>query len=392
MYCLSQQQIDFILNDIGARGVKMESLQLDLLDHICCVIEQNLEEDGDFEAFYAATIKTFYRDRLSEIEDETINLLTFKHYYIMKKIMLISGSLSAILLSAGILFKFLYMVGASALILSGIVTFSLIFLPLVFTLKAREQQHTKDRLIVGLGTLAGILLCMAVLFKVFHWPGANALGVMFIVLTGLVFLPLYFFSGIRHPETKVNTIVGSVIIVAFCGLFLALVRSPHGTRQQNVTDTAQFFRLEQLYQTERSQNAAYLSQPLTDTALQGSQQRIDKLCEQLKQNLVKSETGQAQLSHQFEEENTLLSDGLVENSFNTGTQSGFLRNELKKEAARYNQLLQQAGYSHLQPVMVKHTILETVNERVVTALSDFISIQMVLLQNRRALASANPAL
>ena len=45
MYRLNDQQIDYILSDIGARGVEMESLQLNLLDHICCIVERDLEEN-----------------------------------------------------------------------------------------------------------------------------------------------------------------------------------------------------------------------------------------------------------------------------------------------------------------------------------------------------------
>ena len=44
MYALSDQQIDFILNDIKIRGVETEDLQLNLLDHICCIIECELEQ------------------------------------------------------------------------------------------------------------------------------------------------------------------------------------------------------------------------------------------------------------------------------------------------------------------------------------------------------------
>ncbi|HLP22057.1 MAG TPA: hypothetical protein VK174_17205, partial [Chitinophagales bacterium] len=67
MYCLTEQQIDRILNDIRARGVKTESLQLNLLDHICCIVERDLEPEGDFETFYQATLKTFYKHELREI-------------------------------------------------------------------------------------------------------------------------------------------------------------------------------------------------------------------------------------------------------------------------------------------------------------------------------------
>lgn len=95
MYQISDQQIDYILNDISARGVEMESLQQNLLDHVCCIIENNLEENGDFENFYQKTIKSFYKDELWEIEEETLLLLTYKNYYTMKKIMINSGIAAA---------------------------------------------------------------------------------------------------------------------------------------------------------------------------------------------------------------------------------------------------------------------------------------------------------
>ena len=81
MYQLSDEQIDYIFNDISARGVEMESLQQNLVDHICCIIERDLEENGDFGSFYEKTIKTFYKDALWEIEEETLQLLIFKNYY-----------------------------------------------------------------------------------------------------------------------------------------------------------------------------------------------------------------------------------------------------------------------------------------------------------------------
>src|SRR5690349_18435347 len=96
MYCITDKQVDYILDDIRRNGIEMEDLQLNLLDHICCIIEQQLEEDGDFERFYHATVRQFYKHDLHEIEEETINLLTFKNFYQMKKFMLMSGLFSAV--------------------------------------------------------------------------------------------------------------------------------------------------------------------------------------------------------------------------------------------------------------------------------------------------------
>jgi hypothetical protein len=79
MYPLNEQQLDFILSDINERSVRLESLQYDLLDHICVIIEQQLEKEEDFEKCYEATIRSFYRQELREIEDETRFLLACRN-------------------------------------------------------------------------------------------------------------------------------------------------------------------------------------------------------------------------------------------------------------------------------------------------------------------------
>jgi hypothetical protein len=85
MYSISDQQIDFILHDLEAGGIGTESLRYDLLDHICVIIEQNLKEGGDFEQFYRSAVKTFYRQELREIEEETALLLTLKHRLVLSR-------------------------------------------------------------------------------------------------------------------------------------------------------------------------------------------------------------------------------------------------------------------------------------------------------------------
>ncbi|MHA4812382.1 hypothetical protein ACX0G9_30090 [Flavitalea flava] len=78
MYFLSDDQVDFISMDIRRHGIEIESLQQSLLDHICILIEQNLEQDGDFHAYYNQTITTFYKQELREIEEETLFLINHK--------------------------------------------------------------------------------------------------------------------------------------------------------------------------------------------------------------------------------------------------------------------------------------------------------------------------
>jgi hypothetical protein len=85
MYPLNEQQIDFILRDIHARGIRLESLQYDLLDHICIMIEQKLQKEEDFQTCYEATVSTFYRKELREIEAETLFLLARRNRLVLSR-------------------------------------------------------------------------------------------------------------------------------------------------------------------------------------------------------------------------------------------------------------------------------------------------------------------
>jgi hypothetical protein len=85
MYSLNEQQLDFILADVKARGVRLEGLQYELLDHICVIIEQRLEKEEDFEECYEATISAFYREDLREIEDEARFLLACRNRLILSR-------------------------------------------------------------------------------------------------------------------------------------------------------------------------------------------------------------------------------------------------------------------------------------------------------------------
>lgn len=223
MYCITDEQVEYILNDIRRNGVEMEDLQLNLLDHICCKVEQEFKEHDDFERFYKRALKELCNNSLYEIEEETINLLTFKNYYFMKKAMLISGAVAVGALILGSFFKLMYWPGASILLTLGIFSLSLIFLPLVALLKAKEVSGAAEKGTTISGALAGIGFSLAVIFAVMHWPGGTILWLSTICISLFVFIPLYFFTGIRKPEKKMNTIVISILLVGATCLQFTMV-------------------------------------------------------------------------------------------------------------------------------------------------------------------------
>lgn len=196
MYRISDEQIDYILDDIRRRGIEMEDLQLNLLDHICCIIEHNLSPDGDFEGFYKQTIPKFCKKELWEIEEETILLLTYKNYYTMKKAMILSGNISLALIALGTVFKIFHWPGAAISLLLGFFILCFVFFPSALYFNYNSAKR-------GLGVnltafLGGTAFMLGILFKVMHWPGASMLLLVgWTILLG-AFIPLLLFSKLKE--------------------------------------------------------------------------------------------------------------------------------------------------------------------------------------------------
>lgn len=216
MYSINDEQIDYILNDIRRRGVEMEDLQYNLLDHICCIIEQNLESGGNFEDFYNKTIPKFFKHELWEIEEETILLLTYKNYYTMKKAMIYGGVISLSLIALGTVFKIFHWPGAAISLLLGFFILCFVFLPSVLYL---NYSATKKNIGTNLAAfVGGTVLMIGVLFKVMHWPGTPLLLVAgWTILLG-VFIPLLLFSKLKEnipaKEKRISSL-GAFALITF---------------------------------------------------------------------------------------------------------------------------------------------------------------------------------
>jgi|SRR6185437_4033509 len=78
MTTLTEEQVDHIQADIAARGIRLEGLRDNLLDHICILVEERLEPNADFETVYRSILPAFYRHELYELEEEAIFLASVK--------------------------------------------------------------------------------------------------------------------------------------------------------------------------------------------------------------------------------------------------------------------------------------------------------------------------
>jgi len=222
MYNISDSQVDFILDDIKKRGVELEDLQNNLLDHVCCIIESKMSPNHDFNEFYENTISKFYKTNLAEIEEETKNLLTFKNFYAMKRTMKIIGILSSIFLLFGVFLKTMHWPGSGILIVLGASLFSLIFLPLMMVLKFRDEGQKKDKVIFTVGLVIGIIGIIGMLFRVMHWPHSGKFIESSIGMFVFIFVPIFFVNGYKQPEKRFNTMISSFLMLVGASLLFAI--------------------------------------------------------------------------------------------------------------------------------------------------------------------------
>lgn len=222
MYKVTDEQIDFILDNIKTNGVTIEDLQYNLLDHICCIIENEITEGEDFYKFYGNIMPRFFNKELKEIEQETNNLLTFKNYYAMKNTLKISGIISAVFTLFGAMFKTMHWPGAGPLIVVGGLMFSLIFLPLMIVLKFKDEESKTDKWVFAFGFLMAMGAATGIIFKIMHWPGANLMMRWSTTFFLFGYVPLYYITRIRRPEIKFNTTINAVLMMACGGMMYAL--------------------------------------------------------------------------------------------------------------------------------------------------------------------------
>lgn len=219
---ISDDELDFIIEDIKANGVVLEDLQNSLLDHICCIIEHEMPVNEDFYEFYRQILPRFFKKELKELQVETENLLTFKNYYAMRNTLKITGIVSALFTILGASLKVLHYPGAGFSIILGGTLFSLLFLPLMIVLKFKDEEKQVDKIVLSFGFLIAMVAFTGIIFKLMHWPWANIMMMSGTAAFVFAYVPLYYFTRVRRPELKFNATINSVLMMACGGLIFAL--------------------------------------------------------------------------------------------------------------------------------------------------------------------------
>ena len=216
MNMLTEENIDFIYQDVQLKGLTLEGLLDEMVDHICCSIEPEMSIGLSFEIAYNNLINTIESSTLKNVQHQTL-LSTNLKFQNMKKIMIVLGTLSAFFLSAGSILKMLHMPPATVLMLLGTVIAIFGFFPLFLYTTYKEQLEKKNVLLSVVVYLTITFFMIGVLFRVNHWPLASSALLIGEFLLVLVLLPLYLVNAYKKAnETKYS--IGYFLIIVLIGI------------------------------------------------------------------------------------------------------------------------------------------------------------------------------
>ena len=198
---LSLYNIDQISNDVRNQEITFSHLLDELIDHICCDVEHEMQNGLEFSEAYRSVIQKMGSRRLKEIQEETLYAVDTK-YRLMKNTMKISGIAGTLMLGFASIFKIMHWPGASVLLIAGACTLAIIFLPSALDILWKETHNSKKLFLYISAYFSGMFFLMGIIFKMMHWPGANTILTIGALITVLLFIPALTVSRFRDPEGK----------------------------------------------------------------------------------------------------------------------------------------------------------------------------------------------
>ena len=229
---LSLQHIDQISHDITREEITFSHLLEDLIDHICCDVENEMQTGLDFGEAYKKVRKKMGSRRLKEIQEETLYAVDTKYRY-MKNTMKISGVAGTVLFGFAAIFKIQHWPLAGTMMTLGALILAFVFLPSALNVLWKETHNRKRLFLVISAFIAGMLLIIGTLFKIQHWPMAGAILTLAVFSGILFFIPALALSRLSDQENKAKRtvyILGSTGIVLFAaGMLFKMQHWPLAT-------------------------------------------------------------------------------------------------------------------------------------------------------------------
>ena len=224
---LTDEQIDFIVKKVNESQIESRELKEDLVDHFCCIIEDDMRRSNSFEESYKKAYQSICPGGLNEIYQESIFLLSSKRIRIMKKLLFASGFTVIFILLTGIFFQIQHWWPAGLILLAAAAAMIFVFLPLLFLYfyKAEYSKFLSYKLKYIVGYIGLALLLAGAVMKLFHLPGTGWTLLISLVVLNFGFLPILFYRSYKGSEISKksrNSFSGKLYILGISGIALLI--------------------------------------------------------------------------------------------------------------------------------------------------------------------------
>jgi hypothetical protein len=185
MYLLSQQELNKVKNRVTLAEVKNASLSVDLVDHICCMVEERVELGMKLETAENEVFKEMGDVQLKAIDIET-KILT-QNKFTMKKRTKIIGFIAFVLLITGFTFKMFHLPGAGVIWGTGVLTAAFGFFLFSLIDRFSYEKSSLMKVTAIIGYIGSVLLIVGLGLVLLKWPIA-----VYLAESGSVLLLVYF--------------------------------------------------------------------------------------------------------------------------------------------------------------------------------------------------------
>ncbi len=196
MVTLNENQVELICKRIFQNPLQDIDLQDSLLDHFCCFVESKMSEGFSFEESFREASISIAPNGVTEIEEELFFIKHLKTQITMKRILYFSSFLVAFSLSIYLLFKHMHLPYANVMLQVGNVTLLFFALPSLVALafKNKNSLDKMDKFRLAIGVVAGGLISTGIIFKGLHLLGAGVIFTTGCAIFACVFLPIFFYQ------------------------------------------------------------------------------------------------------------------------------------------------------------------------------------------------------
>jgi len=141
----------------------------------------------------------------------------------MKKLIYISGIVSANLMLLGSMFKVQHWPGAGVLLTLSIFILCFIFLPFALLSSYKNSSPRKYGLLYLITFFVFFIVFIGALFKIQHWHGSLILMIIGVLLPFVLFLPVYLIQTRKDKNYSIVNFMGIMFGMTFVAVFSALL-------------------------------------------------------------------------------------------------------------------------------------------------------------------------